>query len=223
MEAIKEQEAEALAVSLRSEIDSLEVVDQKSYDLANVYNKRAYEGKKAFHAWFDPIDEASKKARQAVIAQGKKIDEPFDYIIKVTGSKAATWMRAEKARIEEEKRKAEADARRKAEEEQLRAAEILEAEGLTAAAEAMLDSAPVVEKIVIDGPAKDNGVYYRDVWGAEVVSLSDLVKAVAEGKAPLLAIQANEAYLGQWARMSKGTETIPGVKVTNTPIQCRRS
>jgi hypothetical protein len=50
----------------------------------------------------------------------------------------------------------------------------------------------------------------------------ELVKAVAAGKAPLNAIQANESYLGSWAKMSKGTESIPGVKVTNTPIQVRR-
>ncbi len=218
-----DKEAEVVALSLRAKVDSLEVVDQASYDFANALNKQAYDGKKAFHAWFDPIDEASKKQRQATIAQGKKIDEPFDYVIKVTGSKAAAWMRAEKARAEEERRKAEEAARREAEEAQLRAAEALQKEGLTAAADAVLDAPVVVPKVEVAAPEKAEGVSYRDVWGAEVTCLSELVKAVAEGKAPIGAIQANESYLGQWARMSKGTETIPGVKVTNTPIQVRRS
>ena len=218
-----DKEAEVVALSLRAKVDSLEVVDQASYDFANELNKQAYDGRKAFHAWFDPIDEASKKQRQATIAQGKKIDEPFDYVIKVTGSKAAAWMRAEKARAEEERRKAEEAARKEAEEAQLRAAEALQKEGLTAAAEAVLDAPVVIPKVEVAAPEKAEGVSYRDVWGAEVVDLMTLVKAVAEGKAPLGAVQANDTYLGQWARLSKGTESLPGVKVTNTPIQVRRA
>lgn len=217
-----DKEAEEVALSLRAKVDALEVVDQQSYDLANAINKQAYEGRKAFHAWFDPIDEASKKQRQATIAQGKKIDDPFDYVIKVTGSKAAAWMRAEKAKADEARRVAEEAARKEAEEAQLRAAEALQKEGLSAAAEAVLDAPVVIPKVEVAAPEKAEGVSYRDVWGAEVVDLMTLVKAVADGKAPLGAIQANDAYLGQWARMSKGTETLPGVKVTNTPIQVRR-
>jgi len=217
-----DKEAEVVALSLRSKVDALEVVDQGSYDLANAINKQAYEGRKAFHAWFDPIDEASKKQRQATIAQGKKIDDPFDYVIKVTGSKAATWMRAEKAKADEVRRIAEEAARREAEEAQIRAAEALQSEGLFAASEAVLDAPVVTPKVEVAMPEKSDGVSYRDVWSAEVVCLSELVKAVAAGTAPLNAIMANDTYLGQWARMSKGTEALPGVKVTNTPIQTRR-
>jgi len=217
-----EEDAEELALSIRSKIDSLEVTDKASYDLANVYNRQAYEGKRSFHLWFDPIDEASKKQRQATIDQGKKIDEPFDYVIKVTGSKAAAWMRAEQARAAEEQRKADAIARKAAEEAQIVAAEALQAEGMENAAMSILEAPAVISRVQVADPEKDDGVSYRDVWGAEVVSLTELVKAVAAGKAPLNALQANESYLGQWARMSKGTESLPGVKVTNTPIQVRR-
>lgn len=217
-----DKEAEVVALSLRAKVDALEVIDQASYDLANAINKQAYEGKKAFHVWFDPIDEASKKQRQATIAQGKKIDDPFDYVIKVTGSKAAAWMRAEKVKAEEIRRKAEEKARKEAEDAQIRAAEALQAEGLSAAAEMVLDAPVVVPKVEVAAPEKAEGVSYRDVWGAEVTCLSELVKAVAEGRAPLGAIQANDTFLGLWARLTKGTESLPGVKVTNTPIQVRR-
>ena len=183
-----EEDSEELALSIRSKIDSLEVVDKGSYDLANVYNKQAYEGKKAFHLWFDPIDDASKKSRQATIAQGKKIDDPFDYVIKVTGTKAAAWMRAEQAR----------------------------------AADEVMEAAPVIAKVILATPEKSDGVSYRDVWSVEVSCLMELVKAVAAGTVPLAYIHANETALGSWARATKGTESIPGVKVLNTPIQTRR-
>jgi len=217
-----EEDSEELALSIRSKIDSLDVVDQASYDLANVYNKQAYEGKRAFHLWFDPIDDASKKSRQATIAQGKKIDDPFDYVIKVTGSKAAAWMRAEQVKAAEERRKVEEALRKEAEEAQIRAAEALQKEGLFAAADEVMEAAPVIAKVAMATPEKSDGVSYRDVWSVEVSSLMELVKAVAAGTVPLAYIQANESALGSWARATKGTESIPGVKVTNTPIQTRR-
>jgi len=187
-----------------------------------VYNKQAYEGKRAFHLWFDPIDDASKKSRQATIAQGKKIDDPFDYVIKVTGYKAAAWMRAEQVKAAEARRKVEEALRKEAEEAQIRAAEALQKEGLFAAADEVMEATPVIAKVALATPEKSDGVSYRDVWSVEVSSLMELVKAVAAGSVPLAYIQANESALGSWARATKGTESIPGVKVTNTPIQTRR-
>jgi len=218
----EESEAEVVALSLRAKVDALEVVDQGSYDLANAINKQAYEGRKAFHAWFDPIDDASKKQRQATIAQGKKIDDPFDYVIKVTGTKAAAFMRAEQAKAAEERRKVEEALRKEAEEAQIRAAEALQKDGLFAAADEVMEAAPVIAKVIIDTPAKADGVYYQDRWSAEVSSLMELVKAVAAGTVPIAYIMANDAALNAWARATKGTESIPGVKAMNTPSQGRR-
>lgn len=218
----KQQEAEQAALALRSSVDSLTVTDQASHDIAQAYNKQAYQGRKAFHEWFDPIDDASKKQRQAVIAQGKLVDEPFDYIIKATGAKCAAWVRAEQAKAAEEKRKAEEIARRAAEEQRIKEAEALEAAGMTAAAEAALDAPITIAKIEVSVPAKDEGVSYRDVWSAECVDIMALAQAVVSGKVSTEAIQANSAWLGQWARLTKGAEALPGVKVTNTPIQVRR-
>lgn len=218
----KPSESEAKALALKSKVDSLSVIDQASYDVANAINAEAYKLRKAFHEWFDPIDEASKKQRQATISQGKKIDEPFDYVIKVTGSKAAAWIRAEEERAAEEKRKAEAIARKAAEDAQLAAAEALQAEGLTNAATAILEAPTVIPKIVVEGPVKAEGTTYTDRYSAEIVDLVALVKAVAEGKAPLSAICANDAWLGQWARLTKGAESMPGVKIVKTTTQGRR-
>ena len=216
-------ESEEKALALKSKVDSLTVVDQASYEAANAINAEAYRLRKAFHEWFDPIDDASKKQRQATIAQGKKIDEPFDYVIKVTGSKASAWIRAEEEKARETKRIAEEAARKAAEDAQLKAAEELQAAGLTNAATAILDAPVVIPKVSVDEPAKAEGVYYTDRYSAEVVDLMSLVKAVAEGKAPISAVCANEVYLGQWARMSKGAESIPGVRVVKTTTQGRKS
>lgn len=210
------------SLTIREKADAIVVVDQESYNLADAINQNARDEKKAFHAWFDPIDEASKKQRQAIIAQGKVIDEPLDYAVKVTGAKQAAWYRAEQARIAEEKRKAEEAARKAAEDAQIKAAEELQANGLEAAAEAALCAPVAVPKIVIDGPAKADNTSFRTTYSAEVVSLIDLVKAVAEGKAPITLLEPNQTSLNSWARMTKGTEILAGVRVVTTDVMAKR-
>jgi hypothetical protein len=217
-----DKESEVVALTLKQEVEALQVVDQVSHDYAQALNKKAYEAKKAFHEWFDPIDDASKKQRQATIAQGKKVDEPFDMVIKLTGSKCAAWIRQEQARIAEEKRKAEDLARKEAEESAIRAAEALQKEGLTAAADAVLEAPIVAPKVVMEEVAKDTGVSYRDIYSAEVIDFMALVKAVASGTVPAYYLTPSETALNQWARTSKGTESIPGVKVNVETIQSRR-
>jgi len=219
---MNEKESELVALELKAQMEALEVVDQASHDYAQELNKKAYQSKKAFHEWFDPIDEASKKQRQAVIAQGKKIDEPFDLVIKQTGSKCAAWVRAEQAKLAEEKRRAEEIACRLAEDAALRAAEALQKEGMTAAADAVLEAPIVAPKIVMEQVATDTGVSYRDTYSAEVIDLMALVKAVAAGTAPIYFLQADQTALNGWARSSKGTLPLPGVKVNVQTIQARR-
>jgi len=218
----EESEAESTALSLRSSIDALEVTDQKSYDLANAYNKQAYEGKKAFHVWFDPMDDASKKQRQAVIAQGKKIDEPFDYAIKTTGDRSAKWMREEQAKADAIRREAEAIARKKAEDEALENAQRLQDAGMNDLAEVILSAPVEVEKVRIPEPAKAEGVYYTDHFSAEVVDLMALVKAIAEGRQPITYIEANMTALNGIARSAKEAAAIDGVKIVKTTTQGRR-
>jgi hypothetical protein len=215
-------ESEEKALALKSKVDALTVIDQESYESANAINAEAYKLRKAFHEWFDPIDDASKKQRQATIAQGKKIDDPFDYVIKVTGSKASAWMRAEQAKAEEAKRIAEQTSRKAAEDAQIKAAEALQSEGLTNAAEAVLDAPVVIPKIAVSEPAKAEGVYYTDHFSAEVSNLMALVKSVAEGKTPICYLKEDDVALNGWARSTKGAEAMPGVKVVKTTTQGRR-
>ena len=209
----KEVQAETQAVALRAEVDALDVVDQASYDLANAINKKAKEAKVAFHAWFDPIDESSLRARQAVLAQRKKIDDPLDYAYEKTSIKAGVWIAKEKARVAEEQRKAEEIARKAAEDAALATAQALQDEGLEAQAEAVLEAPVVVQRIEVAAPVMDSGTSLRTYYSAEVKDLLALVKSVAEGKTPLFYLMADQSKLDGWARLSKGTEAISGVEV----------
>jgi hypothetical protein len=218
----QEQEAQEQAIALRSQVDALQVTDQKSYDLAQEINKKAYAGKKAFHVWFDPIDDTSKKGRQAVIAQGKKIDEPYDYIINTTGDRAAKWMAGEKRKADIEKARLEEIARKKAEDKQLEEAQLLADLGMNGAAEEALEAAPVIEKVKVAVPVQAAGASVRTYYSAQVDDLLILVKAVAEEKAPLACVEASMTYLNGRARLEQGAFSVPGVSVVKDEKQSRR-
>jgi hypothetical protein len=74
--------------------------------------------------------------------------------------------------------------------------------------------APVVVPPVYVPPAvpKGMGNFTRRTWCAEVVDLMALVKAVAIGKVPLQAIEANTVFLNGQARMVKSALAYDGVR-----------
>jgi hypothetical protein len=217
-----EAQAKTKAATLKAKVEALAVVDQASYDLAQQINEEATREKKAFHVWFDPIDEASKLQRKTTIAQGKAIDDPLDFIIDTTGSRSAKWMREQQAIAAKKQAEADEIARKKAEDKQLEEAELLSSLGMDEAAEEAISAAPVIERTIVAAPTKAQGTSIRDYYSAEVTDLMTLVKAVAEGKAPIEAVQANMTYLNGKARLEKGSMKIPGVQAVVDTKQTRR-
>ncbi|HEU4401903.1 MAG TPA: hypothetical protein VFT43_07335, partial [Candidatus Polarisedimenticolia bacterium] len=69
---------------------------------------------------------------------------------------------------------------------------------------------------------KEAGVTFRDAWKARVDDAMALVKAVAEGKAPLAYLTVNQAALDAQARVLKGELRVPGVVAYNEPVEVRR-
>lgn len=57
------------------------------------------------------------------------------------------------------------------------------------------------------------GTTIREKWVFEVTDLNALIKAVAEGKAPIDCLKANDVYIGQRTRSDKKNLKIPGVRV----------
>jgi hypothetical protein len=52
-------------------------------------------------------------------------------------------------------------------------------------------------------------------WRAEVVDLMALVRAVANGSAPLASLQANQPFLDQEAARDQQALTLPGVRAVH--------
>jgi len=167
---------------------------------------------KEIEAFFKPLkqaqDAAKKKLLDAEKAEISKVQPGIDALNKVM----TAWnIEQERIRREEETRLRE-EAQKREEEERLRAALEAEAEGDSETAAEILENPafippPVVEKAV----TKVAGATMATTWKHKVDSLLLLCKAVAEGKAPITCIQANDVFLGQQARAGKGEIKYPGV------------
>jgi colicin import membrane protein len=113
----------------------------------------------------------------------------------------------------EEQRKADEAARKEQEKLQAQAQRAAEKGKVEKAAELEQRAATVVAPVIHREPPKVTGISAREVWKAEVTDLAALVKAIAEGKAPLALVQANTTVVGQQARSLKQDFQVPGVKV----------
>lgn len=129
----------------------------------------------------------------------------------------------EVARRQEEERlriQAQAEADKLAEDEKNnRVQALVDAGKVDEAAELMVDDV-VVEFVA---PVKVEtvkpvgfGMSMVDSWSAELTDFRALIKAVADGRVPAMALEANMVFLNGQARTMKSTLDFPGVRAVKT-------
>lgn len=174
-----------------------------------------------------PVIDARHKAHKEALAEFNRGDSPLataestlKRVLLAYDQEQERKRREEQARLQREaEEKAKEEARRAEEERRLQEAIAAEEAGDKEAAKEILE-APVVTPAVFVPPVvlatttpKVEGITKRQVWKCSVTDLMQLVRAVADGKAPLAAIEANTVFLGQQARSLKSEMKYPGVKV----------
>lgn len=190
-------------------------------------------------AWFKPAEDAIDMADSAMRKALGRWKTEQERIAAQERAERERIAREERQRLEQEEREAAARAlaaRQEAERQALEAAaaakagdakraeqlqqaaeanaavaETAQAQASTAAQEAaVVTVAPPTLAVV----PKLAGVSGRMTYTAQVESLKALVHAIAEGKAPIEAVQANTVFLGQQARAFKKAGVLyPGVTV----------
>jgi len=171
--------------------------------------------RKEVESAFKPIKDAQNAALKATRDQEKKFLEPIEAVELAARHEMAGWDQRERKRLEDERRERDRIATEEAEARRLQLAADLDAFGETEAAINVLDqpASAFVEAVTFDEPepVKVEGISYRSLWSARVVDFATLVRAVADGKAPLELLQANETALNGVARALKQSMSIPGV------------
>jgi hypothetical protein len=211
-----ETEVKALEPLVR-DAQAMAVRDQAGRDNAMAFLTAVKQAQNRIFDLCDPTVAKALAAHRESVAMRKRMLAPFELAeAAVKGKVLAYDQEAERARRAEQARlRAEADARAETERKRALAAaaklktpELREAR-LEAAQEI---TAPVVQ--VAPAVAKAAGESSRVTWKAELVSLPDLIKAVAGGNQAAASMLAYDSAAGNWfARGTKGAVQIPGVRI----------
>lgn len=186
-------------------LQNIKALQKKVADAFDPHIKRAYDAHKALVAekntHLSPLTEAEGHIKRAVLA----------------------YTLAEEAKRREAEAKLQEEARKEREKLEAQAAKAAE-KGKTEKAAALQERASaVVAPIVAPSMPKVSGISTRITYKAEVTSKITLLKAIVEGKVPLVAVDINMAFLNTQARALKETLEYPGVKVVQETGLASRS
>lgn len=166
-------------------------------------------------AFFKGIKTQVDAIKDPVLAAEKEDVHPLEMEKVRLGGELTKWnqKQAKEREAAEAREREAADAQ--ALEEQLQRAIELEASGeLDKMEEVLSDPTPPPPVIIqVQRPAKVSGQVGRTYYSAEVTNLRDLVKAVADGKAPIQALQANQSFINNQADQFKEGFDMPGCEL----------
>lgn len=181
--------------------------------------------------WFAPhIDAAMETKRKAEAGRKGLVDEkdrmeaPLVEAEGVIKRTLLAWETEQECIRRDEERRLQAEADRRAEAIALEGAAALELEANRTGNVEMLQEAhdilsqPTEAPIVAVRPTmpKVQGVTYRDNWKAhDDVNIRVLAAAVVEGSVSTTFLTPNMTALNNFARATKGTQSVPGVKLFN--------
>src|SRR3990167_4151422 len=203
---------EGKALTTVTQAQELTVENQASYNYANNFLRAVKELQKTISDTFRPIISAANLTWKGALAEEKKHLEPLEKAESLVKLKMLVWMQEQ----ERARREVEAKLQAKAEKERQEAlakAEAARANGKEAQAEKHEEKAANIIAPCLSSSFDKGSVSVRKTYHAEVASLIELVKAVIDGKAPLMAIEANLTFLNSQARALKETLAYPGVRV----------
>ena len=219
-ELIEREDAKQIALTVPEQAKALTVASNEDYAAGESLLATCKQLENEIHATFDPIVEKAHQAHKEAVSQRKKYLDPIEDGRRILKGKMIAYQSEQERKQREEQARLEAEARKRAEDEALALAAQAEAEGDTETAEAIIAEPVQVAPVVAPrtAPAASRLSAGRSVWSAEVVSLMEMVKAVAEGKQPITYLQANEPALNSRARSDKSFMNVPGVRAVERKV-----
>lgn len=193
-------------------------VEEKRTSITGPLNQAVKAVNDLFRAPKEYLDKAEATLKRSLVAYTTEQERQAA----AARAQAEAEARAERERLAQQEREAQEAARRAEAEAQAAAAAgdqvaaakaIQEAQAAQAQAEMVAMTANVMTVApAVEAPAKVSGISGRVTYSAEVIDLLALVKAVAEGTAPIECLQADTKFLGAQARaFKKAGQLFPGV------------
>ncbi len=208
----KQELAQTKAVAASEKYQAFVVVDQGSLDEAGNVLSAIKAVRKQVKEVFKPMIDTAKATLKEVKDQFDRFDSPLAVCDKNVKANMGSY-KAEQDRIaREELYRIESEARKKAEDERLREAERLEAQGKKEEAEKVVAAPIVIPKPVPQPDVKTEKATFRKTWKGEVVDIGILVKAIADGNESIDFIQPNTTELNSFARDIKEEREENGIR-----------
>lgn len=157
------------------------------------------------------VEAVWKESREKAHAAWKSVTETIASFTKplseakgMLTQKAYAWKRVDDERRQIEAAKARREEEKKIEEERLRKAEILAAQGKTEAADLVMEQEIIVAPVKQPEPVKVEGVSHRENWQFEITDAAAI---------PAEYLMPDKVKIGQIVKAMKGATKIPGIKV----------
>jgi len=165
--------------------------------------------------FFKPFKAKIDEVKKVVLADEKAAGDPLGAEKQRIGGLTLRWEQEQERIRQEEQRRLREEAKRAEEEARLAEAIALESEGLKEEAEQMLE-APAMPVPVIAQRAvaqKTAGSVTRTTWRGKVGNFHMLVKAVANGVAPIETLLPNQSFIDKQANAFREGLNYPGISV----------
>lgn len=206
------------AIVLRESVALEKIEDNETYESVCSKVVEAQSNIKKIEAQIEPFRAQRHSALQKIYAIKTKLLKPFEEVKAKGGRLIAIYQdeQRQKQKILEEAQRQE--QLRKAGEQQAQEAQTLWKEGRESEAVALLDAAPIMTPVAVpvDVPKVAGISKAKEKYTAEVTDFPALVKAVAEGKVPILALCPDQKFLDKQADAMKTLLRYPGVKVNRS-------
>jgi hypothetical protein len=214
------QKSTETALTIIDGIKSLTITSRDDYEYAQMGMKEVKDRIKTLEeirmSQTRPLDESKKRIIDFFRAPLQKLNDAKEYLNQIM----VRWAEDQERIRREEERRLQEEARKRAEEEALRQAIEAEEAGEKEEAEQIMAEPVYVPPIkVVSEIPKSKESHIRETWSAEGIDLMATVKAIAEGKAPLQAIEYDMTFLNGQARSYKQSLNIPGVRAVSKKTQ----
>jgi hypothetical protein len=173
---------------------------------------------------YDDLIATAHQAHKDTIAKKAGYANPHLAAVKILSPEITKWDLEQRRIAEAETLRLQKIEDDRQAELQIKTAVALEDVGATRLAEQVINEPKWTAPAVVlprATPAVSGVSKPRDNWKAVIKTDEDfmlLVKAVAEGKAPVQCLEANESFLNNQAKQFMNKLNIPGVVAVNSPI-----
>ena len=173
---------------------------------------------KKVESFFAEMKQSTYDAWKSVVAKEKAFLDPLSAAERTIKQKVVTFEGEAQRKRDEDARlaqaQAEAKARKEREDLEKRAEKARESGKIERAEALKAQAEEVVAQPVFTPPepVKVAGTAFKKTWVAEVTDLPMLLKSISEGRAPLGIISINQSALNAYAKGTKGTMTVLGLK-----------